>query len=165
MGTVPGSNSSPERPGSRRRTSTRGELAICHRRALFLYLSRDPDNRSENFPDTGGESHRQRSPKCHSAGGPQDVCTVAPIAPRRARKLKDAADTMGTRAPAGDTTTMSKGMAAPTDNVAAEVNAACTGRALVISDIPSSSRAWALTAYFAISCWATCRARASRHRA
>src|SRR6188768_4054570 len=45
----------------------------------------------------------------------------APIAPRRARKPKDAADTMGTRAFAGDTTTIAKGIAAPTENVAAEV--------------------------------------------
>src|SRR5665647_1028261 len=35
----------------------------------------------------------------------------APIAPRTARKPKDAADTSGTSAPAGDTTTMSRGMA------------------------------------------------------
>ena len=68
---------------------------------------------------------------------------LAPIAPRRARNPKDAADTMGTSAFAGDTTTMIKGMAAPTANVAAEVNAACTGRAVVISEIPSSSRACA----------------------
>ena len=85
---------------------------------------------------------------------------LAPIAPRRARKPKDAADTMGTSALAGDTTTMSKGMAAPTENVAADVSAACTGRAVVISEIPSSSRAWAVKASFAISCWATCRASA-----
>src|SRR5450756_176864 len=70
----------------------------------------------------------------------------APIAPRTARKPKDAADTSGTSAPAGDTTTMSKGMAAPTENDAAEVSAACTGRAVVISEIPSSSCAWALKA-------------------
>src|ERR1700686_4654477 len=68
---------------------------------------------------------------------------LAPIAPRRARKPKDAADTRGTSAPGGDTTTMSKGIAAPTENDAAEVSAACTGRAVVISEIPSSSRAWA----------------------
>ncbi len=36
---------------------------------------------------------------------------------------------MGTSAPAGDTTTMSKGIAAPTENDAADVSAACTGRA------------------------------------
>jgi hypothetical protein len=53
---------------------------------------------------------------------------LAPIAPRRARKPKDAADTIRTSALAGDTTTMSKGMATPTANVAAEVNAACTVR-------------------------------------
>jgi len=41
----------------------------------------------------------------------------------------------------GDTTTMSKGKAAPTENVSAEVSAAYTGRALVTSEIPSSSRA------------------------
>ena len=35
-------------------------------------------------------------------------------------------DTIGTSAPAGDMTTMSKGMAAPTENVTAEANAACT---------------------------------------
>ena len=43
-------------------------------------------------------------------------------------------------------------MAAPTANVAADVSAACTGRAVVISEIPSSSRAWAAKASFAISC-------------
>ena len=42
---------------------------------------------------------------------------------------------------AGDTTTMSRGIAAPTEKVAADVRAACTGRAVVISDIPNSSRA------------------------
>ena len=82
----------------------------------------------------------------------------APIAPRRARKPNDAAETIGTSAPAGDRTTISKGMAAPTENAAADVSAACTGRAVVISEIPSSSRAWAVKASFAISCWATCRA-------
>src|SRR5664279_2255027 len=45
----------------------------------------------------------------------------APIAPRRARKAKDAANTIGTRILVGDTTTMSKGIAAPIENDAAEV--------------------------------------------
>src|SRR5674476_54530 len=44
----------------------------------------------------------------------------APIAPSTARKAKDAADTMGTSALAGDTTTMSNGMTAPTENDAAD---------------------------------------------
>src|ERR1700674_2320133 len=81
---------------------------------------------------------------------------LAPIAPRRARKPNDAADTRGTSAPGGDTTTMSKGRPAPTENDAADVSAAWTGRAAVVSEIPNSSRAWALAASFAISCWATC---------
>ena len=74
---------------------------------------------------------------------------LAPIAPRRARKPKDAVDTMGTSALAGDTTTISKGIAAPTENITADVSAACTGRAVVISEIPSSSRACAAKASFA----------------
>ena len=40
---------------------------------------------------------------------------------------------------------------APTAKVAAEVSAAWTGRAVLISEIPSSSRAWAIKASFAIS--------------
>jgi hypothetical protein len=71
---------------------------------------------------------------------------LAPIAPRSARKCSDAADTIGTSAPAGETITMSKGMAAPTEKVTADVSAACTGRAVVTSEIPSSSRAWAYCA-------------------
>jgi hypothetical protein len=43
----------------------------------------------------------------------------------------------------------------PTAKVAAEVSAAWIGRAVVASDIPSSSRAWATSASFAISCSAT----------
>src|ERR1022692_4116839 len=79
----------------------------------------------------------------------------APIAPRTARKPKDAADTSGTSALAGDTTTLSRGMAAPTENDAADVNAACTGRAVVISEMPRSLRAGAPQASFAISWRAT----------
>ena len=55
---------------------------------------------------------------------------------------------MGTSAPAGDTTITSKGIAAPTEKVAAEASAARTGRAVVMFEIPSSSRAWAVKASF-----------------
>jgi len=86
------------------------------------------------------------------ANAPQNVTRIvarrtfapparAPIAPRSARKPKEAADTSGTIALIGDMTTISNGNAAPTENVKADVNAACTGRAVVISEIPSSSRA------------------------
>ena len=104
-----------------------------------------------------------------SANAPQNVTRTvarrmfapparAPMAPSRARKPSDAPATIGSSAFVGDTTTMSNGMAAPIENIAAEVSAACTGRAAVTSDIPSSSRAWAVRASFAMSCWATCRA-------
>jgi hypothetical protein len=59
---------------------------------------------------------------------------------------------MGTSVLAGDATTMSKGMAAPAENITADVSAACTGRAVVISEISSSSRAWAVIR----SAWAGC---------
>lgn len=65
----------------------------------------------------------------------------APIAPSKARKPNEAADTVGTSTFTGETTTISNGIAAPTENITADVSAACTGRAVVISEIPSSSRA------------------------
>ena len=64
-----------------------------------------------------------------------------PIAPSKARKPNDAADTVGTSTFTGETTTISNGIAAPTENITAAGSAACTGRAVVISEIPSSSRA------------------------
>ena len=50
----------------------------------------------------------------------------------------------------GETMTMARGIAAPTAKVAAEVSAAWIGRAVVISDMPSSSCAWAASASLAI---------------
>jgi hypothetical protein len=79
--------------------------------------------------------------------------------PKDARKPRDAADTTGTSVLADDTAAMNRDIAAPTENDTADVNAASTGRAVVISEMPSSSRACAPKASFAISCWATCRAR------
>ena len=49
-------------------------------------------------------------------------------------------------------------MAAPTMKLAAEVHAAWTGLAVVASEMPSSSRACAPNASFAMSCRATSRA-------
>src|SRR6185312_11091568 len=78
-----------------------------------------------------------------SASAPQNVTRIvarsifappafAPIAPSRAKKPNDAAETIGTSKLAGETTTISNGIAAPTENITAEVSAACTGRAVVI---------------------------------
>src|SRR3569832_28883 len=76
----------------------------------------------------------------------------APMAPKRARKSNDASGTVRTSILAGVTTAMSSGIAAPAEHVAAEVIAACTGRAVVIWEMPNSSRACAPRASFAISC-------------
>ncbi len=53
----------------------------------------------------------------------------APTAPSPASVTSDATVTMGMIIPAGDRSTASSGMAAPEAKVAAEVSAACTGRA------------------------------------
>lgn len=66
----------------------------------------------------------------------------------RERKPKDAPKTMGTSKSVGGRRTISKGMAAPSEKVAANVSAACTRRAVVISEIPSSSRECAVKASF-----------------
>lgn len=69
------------------------------------------------------------------ASAPQNVTRIvacsmfappafAPTAPKSARKPKDAAETTGTKALAGAITTMSKGMAAPIENMAADASAA-----------------------------------------
>ena len=67
--------------------------------------------------------------------------------------------TTGMIQPAGAASVANSGMLAPAAKVAAEVSAACTGRATVISEMPSSSRACAPSASLAISCTATLRAR------
>ena len=81
--------------------------------------------------------------------------TFAPTPPKRARNTREAALTPALSSWAGIRRTISKGRAAPTANVAAEVNAAWIGRAVVISDMPSSSRACTPSASFAISWSAT----------
>lgn len=63
----------------------------------------------------------------------------APTAPSTARNNSDAKATIGTVSPGGATKTIIRGKAAPTVNDPAEASAAWTGRAVVASDIPSSS--------------------------
>ena len=48
----------------------------------------------------------------------------APIAPSKAKNSNDAAETNGTRIDAGAISTIDSGIAAPTENVAADVSAA-----------------------------------------
>jgi hypothetical protein len=61
----------------------------------------------------------------------------------------------------GSKKTPSKGRGAPAVKVVAEASAACTGLAANVSDMPSSSRACAATASWAISWVATVEARFS----
>src|SRR5450631_1170523 len=51
--------------------------------------SKSSDNRSEQFADTGGESHRQRAPERNSDHGAQDLCT-ANFCPDRTQKSEKA---------------------------------------------------------------------------
>ena len=85
----------------------------------------------------------------------------APIAPSRARNSSDPTETTGIRTFDGEPRTSRSGAAAPTEKVAADANAACTGRAVLVSEMPSSSRACAPSASFAINCFATSRARSA----
>ena len=75
----------------------------------------------------------------------------APTAPSPASVTSEAKVTTGMIIPIGDRNTASSGMAAPDAKVTAEVSAACTGRATVMSEMPSSSRAWAPSASLAIN--------------
>ena len=87
------------------------------------------------------------------AAAPQNVTRIvagnivappdrAPTAPSMARKISDAAETVIIIIDMGVRNVASSGSAAPTENVAADVTAACTGRADTISEIPSSSSIW-----------------------
>ena len=101
------------------------------------------DRRPKQLSNTGGERQRKRAQKVTRMVARRMFAppAFAPIAPRTARKASDATETIGTSALPGDTITISNGMAAPNENIAAEASAAWTGRAAVISEMPSSSRA------------------------
>ena len=77
---------------------------------------------------------------------------LAPIAPRNAKNNSDPTDTTGTNQLCGDRITSARGAAAPTEIVTRiEVRAACTGRAALMLEMPSSSRAWEPRASLAIA--------------
>ena len=67
----------------------------------------------------------------------------APSPPSSARKTSELPATSGTRSAVAETAATITGSAAPTAKVAAEASAACSGRAVWISERPSSSRACA----------------------
>ena len=127
--------------GSLRTVMTRGVSACSNsRRRAHRHCLKPPSRTTRQCPRS---TPLPKRPRMSLGRWPAEIFAppaFAPIAPSSARKHKDAIDTTGTSALAGDTITMSKGMAAPTANVAADVSAACTGRAVVVSEIPSSSR-------------------------
>ena len=75
--------------------------------------------------------HGEDSPKCDTQSPRVAPAPPANAAkpPKTARNPSDVPATRGMRYVPGTMTTVSKGMAAPTANVPAEANAACTGRA------------------------------------
>ena len=92
-----------------------------------------------------------------------DANTGAPPAraatrPNSARKRSELPARPHIGAEAGSTRTIRRGRAAPTANVPAEANAACTGRAAKVSEIPSSSRPCAASASCCINWVETCDA-------
>ena len=70
----------------------------------------------------------------------------------------DAAETVSGSESPRSTSTVASGKAAPIAKLAAEAAAACTGRAAIVSVIPSSSRKWVSSALCAVSSAATCSA-------
>ena len=58
---------------------------------------------------------------------------LAPSKPSKARNTSDPAETIGIRRFDGDRSTRARGAAAPMEKLAADVRAACTGLAEVIS--------------------------------
>ena len=92
-----------------------------------------------NLPIPGGESiasaPRISPALCRAERLHPYPCTIAP----RKRESPTTQRTRGESAPEGDTTTMRKGRAAPTENEAADVSAACTGRACGDFRVRSSS--------------------------
>src|SRR5512143_4030211 len=73
------------------------------------------------------------------------VITEAPPAraarePNSARNRSELPETAHMSADSGTNRTIKRGRTAPTEKVTADANAACTGRAVDVADIPSSSR-------------------------
>ena len=117
------------------------------------------DNGANDCADPCGHSHRKGAPKGRTIGFKISAPPVlAPRKPSKARNSSDPVETIGISRVDGESRTRARGAIAPTENVAADVRAAWTGLADVISDIPSSSRACARNASLAISWSATCRA-------
>ena len=80
---------------------------------------------------------------------------LAAIAPKAARNTSDMSAIHKPTLCSGATKVTASGKAAPETKLAAEARAACTGLAVRVSLMPSSSRAWEPSASWAISWSAT----------
>ena len=106
------------------------------------------NSRAEQGPDSGGERHGERAPESHPRDGlpTGEPPARAARAPNSARKNKELPDTVQTRAFAAPRGPAAAAARHRPRRSPAEAKAACTGRALSVSEMPSSSRAWAPSA-------------------
>ena len=137
-------------PSNRANTASVLGLRCCMCRgssAATLELSAD------ERADGGSEGHGEGAPENDAYRGMTDVGATRPGADgAKSGESSERRDRNHQHdIPAGDSSTTSSGIAAPDAKVAAEVSAACIGRATVISEMPSSSRACAPSASLAIS--------------
>lgn len=101
------------------------------------------DGLADEMADPGRNGHREGSPERDPRRRPQDggPANFRSECSRTARKTNEPAETRYTTRFAGETAATSSGKAAPDEKVAADVSAAWIGRAVVNSEMPSSSRA------------------------
>ncbi len=144
----------------------------ARREASFILLI-GPKQRWRYAISQAATSKRAPTPAVSPiASAPQNVTRVtetsngeppalAAIRPKSARKESELPARPHMSAEAGSKRTISSGRSAPAAKVPAEAIAACTGLAAKVSDIPSSSRACAVSASCAINLAATVDANVS----
>ena len=91
--------------------------------------------------------------------------TRAPTAPSSARNAIEVMATTGKTNAVGAKRTIESGRAAPIVKVAAEARAACTGRAVLIAEMPSSSRLCAPMRRVPSAAWRRLKQSQAKHRA
>jgi hypothetical protein len=111
------------------------DRTVPHRSDLEKILYSFSLDTSENLPedgaDPGGHGHGEGTPKGHPIMGliTSAPPAFAPIIPSKAWNINEPIATTGSRRAVGDSTRSTN-----------DANAACTGRAVVVSEMPSASR-------------------------
>ena len=114
------------------------------------------DRPADQSADARGDGHRDRAPEPDAQRRPDDSGAAEPGAERAEHDEKNQGrdrDGLDRRPSAATGTPSSVGRTAPTEKAAAEAKAARTGLAAAPSVRPSSSRAWAASGSFAVSCF------------